>query len=734
MNASHSIVSSALGSALCLLVAPAALGADARLCVVLGDVSPNDQPTVDDCIASYPTVDEAMLAIPSLPDVDDGSGPRRPSVELSVVPDASAVVTALSGPLEFDLSPTSMTPDLSIDLADVPICGASSSQPAIRVIGGQYVVVQGALIDRHATGPCGGPPGPGLMVDGTGILGFLHSRIEGWQGYAVADSGFGPPPDLNISHTVIARGEGVAVKLRGSWTSGGLIVAYNHLPGDAGEPALLQSQAGRLNLNESAFIGNRIDGGTGGDKALFRGRARMARTALLDNVLSEGTNLLQLGFDDWPYFDPTTPPSTHSEHGLTDLTIGGNRFTTDPSAWAPLGIDVPLLEGASGSCWARLELGTLDDLLGVGTVADGSGELIAIDSSLGVLDRGQVTIARSFVVDNGAAGGPLFRVDGAGGDLSLQLLANTFANNGFDSLMRYPIGDTLSLRYVAARNLAFEPAWGDSIVAWEGPLAAFLVSQNLSEPVGDWGDGPPSGGVELGGPGVTWGPVEFEDASTVLALGDCQQQLLLCPGSTDADCDPEGILPPLFCPVGPAAAYLPTQAWTDANAAPWSWSSTFLDEPAAGAIPGVTGLACGVARFTEDQVPSSAGPEALGDGDGYPSLFDCDNEDPTVFPVLPQHDGYSSPYCVETPGECYRCPNGVNPPPEADDDDSASLDDDDSASLDDDDSATEPPPTFTPDPEPSCGIHGCGLSWSAADVASVVPGLVLFGGWRRRRG
>ena len=147
---------------------------------------------------------------------------------------------------------------------------------------------------------------------------------------------------------------------------------------------------------------------------------------------------------------------------------------------------------------------------------------------------------------------------------------------------------------------------------------------------------------------------------------------------------------------------------------------------------GATGWTCDAARAAFDRHPLHD--PITGDNDGFAEIIDCDNEDPTVFPVLPPHDGYSSPYCVEIEGECYRCPNGVNPPPEPDDDDSAN--DDDSA-TDDDDSA-EPPAddddlAFEPVPEASCGIHGCGLSWSGTDVALLVPGLLLFGGCRRRR-
>lgn len=592
-------------------------------------------------------------------------------------------------------------------------------------------MVQGLVIDRRTDGPCGGVPGPGLLVEGTGSVGIGDSRIDGWASYAVADSGFGSPPGVNLSQSTIARGDGVAVKLRGSWTSRALLVAYNRLPADLGEPALLQSDGGLLDLQGSLFVGNRIDDVPALDAALLRGRGRIGGSAFLGNTLAEGTNLLQIGFDEWPQLGESPPHEPTSPHGLTELTLAQNRLTASPEAWSAPDGDLPRLTGAAGACWSALADGTLADLPLPEVPASAAGELIRIDSGFGQVEQAQITLARSFVVENGAAGGAVFVVRAPGADLSLQLLNNTFASNGFGSLMRFQSGDASGLHVLAARNPALEPGWSESPVAWEGPLSAFLVSQNHSEPARSWTEGPPSADAELAGPSQELAPLSLESETSLLALDDCELMQRACPGAPPEDCAAQESDPPYLCPVGPALRYMPAAAWAAANASPWPWSTAFFDDPPEGSIPGATGWRCGAGRFSHDRVPHPIDEGTLGDHDDYPTVFDCDNEDPSIFPVLPKHDRYSSEYCVEIVGECYRCPNGVNLPPESDDNDSAGV-------LDDDDSATPDPPaddvTFDPSEAAGCAVEGCGVSWPNGGGSASLSGLLALGLRRRRRG
>ncbi len=114
---------------LALLGAPGAQAADVDLCVVLGGVSPDDQPIADACSGSYASVDAALAAIVGLADIDDGSGPRRPAVQITVVPDSDGQNGSLPGPINGDLSSPSTTPDLGVHFGAVPICGGGRRSP-----------------------------------------------------------------------------------------------------------------------------------------------------------------------------------------------------------------------------------------------------------------------------------------------------------------------------------------------------------------------------------------------------------------------------------------------------------------------------------------------------------------------------------------------------------------------------------------------------------------------------
>ncbi len=197
----------------------------------------------------------------------------------------------------------------------------------------------------------------------------------------------------------------------------------------------------------------------------------------------------------------------------------------------------------------------------------------------------------------------------------------------------------------------------------------------------------------------------------------------MCPEVEVADCGSWPADGPTPCPADMAAAWLPNPEFVDEVAWDWPWDVTFFarGDPYAD-MPGATGWSCGLIGGTLDAADS------VGDGDGYPDVFDCDNGDEDVVPSLPPSDGVSTSDCDPAGTNCWVCPPGT----EGDDDDSGTGDDDDSAEGgDDDDSAGRGGGGLVQWGQGCAG--GCGFSWScdegvAAALLFIVPGL-----WTRRR-
>jgi hypothetical protein len=207
---------------------------------------------------------------------------------------------------------------------------------------------------------------------------------------------------------------------------------------------------------------------------------------------------------------------------------------------------------------------------------------------------------------------------------------------------------------------------------------------------------------------------------------------LLCPELAN-DCSQGGFA---FCALDAAAEYLPAAATLAAMSVPWPWNGEFdlrsVSGPE-GAVAGATGWWCGQHLFPWDRF--IFGTKERGDGDPWTTLFDCDNDDETVTPVLPAEDGIETEDCRRLEDGCYECPDGTEV---SDDDDSTELDDDDSTqTTDDDDSSGAEDPV----PEPGttrfevsgCSTSGCGIGYHCDEgvIVALIPALAL--GWRIRR-
>ena len=175
------------------------------------------------------------------------------------------------------------------------------------------------------------------------------------------------------------------------------------------------------------------------------------------------------------------------------------------------------------------------------------------------------------------------------------------------------------------------------------------------------------------------------------------------------------------CALDRAAAWIPDAATVDALTYEWPWESSFFPaDNARSDVAGATGWACKEFRTTLDGGDQEEG------GDGYPSVFDCRNDDRDIVPVLPTENGVDTEDCrLEVQDGCWLCPDGTKVA-----DDGSSVDDDDSGGeefpADDDDGE----PIAVIDWEPGCS--GCGFSWSCEDGLLAAVTLLPLGLRRRR--
>jgi hypothetical protein len=715
----------------CTAAADGEYAADFQLCV-----SATGTGSCPTCTQMHPTFASALASAALLPDVAGD----RPSVRVCLAGGGAHVEN-----LVVDNEDGSLGKPLAIDFQGHPLCpepASPVSTPAIsfRPRGGDPWTPSDALfrgsVDLREAGVCESGPRPGILALGDGPL-FLgqSGAILGTSGYALRHEGTGDGVDgaasLAIQNWRIAACQGAAIQSRPF-----LLLNNTQIIGCDSDPASeLDGQPGLVvfgdeaTIEHSVLLGNTVNGRSGeGDALVVGALSRLEGSLIAGNALLGGAHLLRHGWvaRAWQAEDGELT-SGSGPYPFEGNVLAGNRELSGP----PPGFDVqPFLDlppperPVDPRCVGD-DLPFPDDPADwMGSASGGSGSLILVDRELGAPWDGEVLYARNFILDNDLGASPVIEVRGAISGGWFHVLQNSFAANARSSVLSasalLPDGGI-----VVARNLQLgDGPEGGGLLAAAGFPGSVIVTGNVAEDA-PWVDPGMEAEHALLGPNLVGPGPAFLPAGWDSLLTPCERAAVLSP-SLDADAcaalAAQGHL--LHCAAGPASHYVVDRA---TGSVPSLWQTAFFGAPSP---LGATGWDEADVRAPLDAI---TGPPAWGDGDGFPNLVDCDNDDPDVVPFVPEFDGVTSQYCVEPEGSCYRCPDGVNPPPEPDDDDSGAIDDDDSAAVDDVDNGSEPPPvTTTIDDRTGCP-QGCGVSWGDDGLEIVLGGLLPPVGILRRR-
>lgn len=730
---------SAQAPALLLLIAAAAWGLpssslaqDYNLCVVSDASAPSEGcgAPCDAGIGLLTTISDAVASIQGLPNVPSGS---RPSVRICVTgPEFhhEQVIVTRSGLLE----PRGLT--LETDGTTLCSDGAVPGAPLISwetsdnpFFAGDRISVR---MDLRSSGDCAFT-GPGIHAWGGESLFIEDTTILGSSGFAILANlnGFSPIA-LDLQDTHIVGCEGAAI-IAGTTVSmlRTEVVGCQLRPLGPGEPTalLLAEEYEGFRITSSALFGNLIDGaGIAADNlypALIAGPiARIDRSLLAANVLTTGAALVRTPLPR-AYVDliPGGAMTNADGHWLSGSVISRNRHV--------LSLESQLPEEAEAALWRAPDDEPLPSCAGLDQLApyrerlspaasaqDSSGPLFEFLADDGSPNVG-LSVSHNFFVANRIGPGPLFRMDTASDQVDVQLLQNTFADNGAARLLEFAEGQPSS-SVVAARNLfvaSTETPPAEALLHFADPPTSLTVTMNASPKPVVWFDDDGAASQALVGPNPSFGTHAFVDPATLTAMDECQRFKAVCPSMEQVDCAALP-WPDLPCAVDAAVQWLPSADLVADLGEPWPWQTTFFELGAqAGPIaPGATGGNCAAARLAFDSFDDQ------GDGDGYPDIVDCDNDLWEMQPAVPDDDGYSVPYCDATDAPCYLCPPGAEPRPETEPE-------------------GEPVPGEDPVADsyllvhPGCYQGGCGVSYdcSSSNQPSTALLLLLPLGLRRRR-
>ncbi|MBJ96013.1 MAG: hypothetical protein CMP23_16235 [Rickettsiales bacterium] len=718
--------------------------ADYNICVEASGLSPISGcgESCTDLTSTPTTVSSALAEAATLPNYisDDDATERRPEVQVCITgqaPHHELIHIDESEQLIGD-------PLILANDEDVPLCPPPSSelQPVI------YWQLNGAAnstpllsvnLDLRSEGPCPESNSPGVLFElgeGYGRVQLQNSVIMGSKHYAISSDSSAQAVSLQLEDVHIVQCEGAAVlssgdlQLHTSEVTGCLL-----RPAVGGANALIQSSPGhRLQIRASTFFGNLIDAdgieaeakaalirgnlNPGIDRSVFAANILAGQAVLID---SELTPLLT-------DVDETGKAKIFSGSSLTRTVFSRNRKVSSlsgeqpepalPARWGSAGLDEatpfcagldqnqPYIDRPSPASDAETTTGPLIEL-----------RAESLNHPL------HIQLSHSFLVENELGGGTLVSLRGNRPNLSVQLLNNTIANN--DAAAIVELSDQLrESEIVAARNLFVPPTEATSdlpLLKLASAPRSMTITMNISKEQQTWvtAELASSSWYSIVGPNPELPELNFVTPSSLAPTQSaCDRFADSCPGHSKTECN---TLPwvELPCAADRAAHWLPTaESWLGLPAV-WPWETKTCGNKSSPIAAGATAGVCSSNRLYYDRLGS------FGDGDGYPDLIDCDNEDALIFPQHPLDDGFSSNYCDDIEATCYNCPPGTEPRPP----------------TSENEGADEPYPGDYHLVHPGCYQGGCGISYncegptesSAAAPAEALLCLALPLARRRRK-
>jgi hypothetical protein len=626
---------------------------------------------------------------------------------------------------------------VSLALMERPLCPdptTASDVPALRIAtDGPPVTVHGLMLDMSSSGPCEGTSRPGVSAWGGGTVNLSDSTIDGARLFGAANGLDGLHVILTLQGSRVANTLGAAIHTRGPTGILDSEIASNLADSQSGVEAVVWAvpPTGTLDIRDSVLFGNVADGANGSAMALVAGAHFVSGSAFIANGVAGGIPVLQVGYS------PLAYSWGGDAMGWDGFGVLNSVFSRDRQVGPTAGLELAEFEPAppfpatTVRCTGDFASTAYHDLESpVEGLDAGVGPIVQVDRQAVVSIDGEALFARNFFVSNETGGEAVIVAEGGGAGLKHVLLHNTFASNDARQLFRVDQGLLAGSTLVALRNLVVDlPADPEPLLSTGGAPEAVVISMNVGPTGPAWISALEGPSAELLGPNIEVDGLEFEDPGFVRAASPCDRYLLAAPGTDFEECAAlAAINDPLDCTLDEADGWILKQA--SAEELPrWVWQTAFFDVGLSGwtlNLPGATGWDPREVRGTIDAIDGGA---TFGDLDWYPDAVDCDNDDPAIFPRVPDYDGITSEFCEAPEASCYVCPEGTEPPPGDDDDSSTEVDDDDSAVPPEDDDPTGA------EIQSGCTSSGCGFAWNCDEgVLGALPALPFLFVRRRRRG